>query len=414
MTTNTMTMSLNVTKIRQDFPNLHIQVHGKPLVYLDNAATTFKPKVVIDTILKHYQSGTSNVHRGIHYLSERATQDFETTREKVKDFINARKALEIIFTKGTTESINLVTNSYGRTFLQKGDEIIISGMEHHSNIVPWQILCEEKGCVLRVVPINDNGELIFGEFLKFLGPKTKLVSMVYVSNSLGTINPIKKVIEAAHRLKIPVLVDAAQAVSHIKVDVQDLDCDFLAFSGHKLFGPTGVGILYGKEELLEKMPPYQGGGDMIASVSFEKTTYNVLPHKFEAGTPNVADVIGLGAAIDYVQSIGLENIAEYEEELLAYGTKILKSILGLKLIGTAKHKASILSFILPSIHPHDLGTLVNEEGIAIRTGHHCTQPVMKRFNVPATARASLAFYNTKEELDRLVAAITKAKEIFSD
>ena len=403
---------LNVTEIRKDFPNLNVRVHGKPIVYLDNAATTFKPKIVIETIDNHFKTGTSNVHRGVHFLSEQATEQFENARKKVQQFINAAKPQEIIFTKGTTESINLVANSYGRKFLNSGDEIIISEMEHHSNIVPWQILCEEKGCILKVVPINDQGELIFAEFEKMLGPKTKFVSMVYNSNSLGTINPIKKVIEKAHEKGIPVLIDGAQAVSHRSIDVQELDCDFFVFSGHKLFGPTGVGVLYGKEELLSKMPPYQGGGDMIASVSFEKTTYNVLPHKFEAGTPNVASVIGLGAAIDYIHSIGLDKIAKYEEELLDYGTKALSAIPGLRLIGTAKHKAAILSFILPNIHPHDLGTLVDREGIAIRTGHHCTQPVMKHFKVPATARAALAFYNTKEEIDQLVAAIYKAKEIF--
>lgn len=404
--------SFNVESIRQDFPNLHVEIHGKPLVYLDNAATTFKPRVVIDTIAHHYKATTSNVHRGVHTLSQQATAAFEQSRDKVRDFIHADKSCEIIFTRGATEAINLVANSYGGAFFNKGDEIIISEMEHHSNIVPWQILCESKGCILKVAPFNDNGELIFEEFKKLLCAKTKLVAIVYVSNSLGTVNPIKEVIDAARKRGAVVLVDGAQAASHFLIDVQDLDCDFLAFSGHKLFGPTGVGVLYGREELLNKMPPYQGGGDMIASVTFEKTTYNVLPYKFEAGTPNVAGVIGLGAAIDYVLSIGLGKIAEYEHGLLAYGTEALRSIDGLRLIGEARNKASILSFVLENIHPHDLGTLVDEEGVAIRTGHHCTQPVMNHFNVPATSRASLAFYNKKEEIDRLVQAIRKAKEIF--
>lgn len=409
---NTQTMALNVAKIRKDFPNLHISVRGKPLVYLDNAATTLKPQTVIDTIEQYYKLETSNVHRGVHFLSEQATADFEASREKVRGFINAKKSAEVIFTRGTTESINLVAYSYGRHFLKQGDEIVISAMEHHSNIVPWQMLCEEKGCVLRVAPINDSGELIWEEFQKLLTPKVKLVAMVYISNSLGTINPIKKIIEAAHRVGAVVLVDGAQAVSHRSVDVQELDADFFAFSGHKLFGPTGVGVLYGKEKLLNAMPPFLGGGDMIASVTFEKTTYNVLPHKFEAGTPHVAGVIGLGAAIDYVQSVGLDTIGEYEKDLLAYGTKALSAVPGLRLIGTAKEKASILSFVFSDIHAHDLGTLVDREGVAIRTGHHCTQPVMKRFGVPATARASLSMYNTTEEIDNLIDALYKAKKVF--
>lgn len=406
-------MTLNVSKIREDFPNLKITVRGNPLVYLDNAATTFKPQSVIDAVNAHYRSGTSNVHRGIHYLSEQATAAFEKSREKVKDFIHAGSMHEIIFTRGTTESINLVMHSYGRKSLAKGDEIIISEMEHHSNIVPWQLLCEEKGCVLKIIPFNDQGELLFEEFERLLSPKTKFVSIVYISNSLGTINPIQEIITSAHAQNIPVLVDGAQAVCHRKVDVQALDCDFFAFSSHKLLGPTGVGVLYGKEALLEEMPPFHGGGDMIASVTFEKTTYNVLPYKFEAGTPHVAGVIGLGAAIDYIQSVGLDNIEEYEKELLDYATKALKSIPDLKPIGTAKNKTAILSFILANIHPHDLGTLVDERGIAIRTGHHCTQPVMQHFNVPATSRASCAFYNTKEEIDKLVQGIHEAIKIFS-
>ncbi len=404
--------TFDIDSIRKDFQNLHIKVNGKPLVYLDNAATTFKPQAVIDATADHYKTGTSNIHRGVHTLSQQATEAFEQSRDKVRDFIGARKSCEIIFTKGTTEAINLVASSYGGAFLNKGDEIIISEMEHHSNIVPWQMLCASKGCVLKIAPFNDQGELIFDEFAKRLSAKTKLVAMVYVSNSLGTINPVKEVIKAANTQGAVVLIDAAQTVSHLPVNVQGLDCDFLAFSGHKLFGPNGVGVLYGKEKLLNAMPPYQSGGDMIASVTFEKTTYNVLPYKLEAGTPNVAGVIGLGAAIDYVRSVGLTQIAEYEHELLAYGTQALSSIDGLRLIGTAKNKASILAFVLENIHPHDLGTLVDEEGVAIRTGHHCTQPVMKHFGVPATSRASLAFYNTKEEIDCLVRAIHKAKDIF--
>ncbi|OGX05501.1 MAG: cysteine sulfinate desulfinase [Omnitrophica WOR_2 bacterium GWA2_47_8] len=404
-------MPLNISEIRKDFPNLKAQVQGKPLVYLDNAATTFKPQAVINAITDHYRSYTSNVHRGVHTLSEKATAAFEATREKFKNFINAAKAHEVIFTKGTTESINLVAHSYGH-FLSEGDEILISEMEHHSNIVPWQMLCERKGCKLKIIPINNQGELILEEFDKLLTPKVKFLSIVYVSNSLGTINPVKQMIKHAHNLNIPVLVDGAQAVSHLEIDVQDLDCDFFVCSSHKLFGPTGVGILYGKEDLLNKMPPYQGGGDMIASVTFEKTTYNVLPYKFEAGTPNVADVIGFGAALDYVHRIGLKNIAAHEQELLAYGTKVLSVIADIRLIGTAKHKAPVLSFVLPNIHPHDIGTLVDREGVAIRTGHHCTQPVMKHFRVPATARASLSMYNTKDELDILVKALRKAEAVF--
>ncbi len=406
--------SFNVSEIRRDFPNLQAKVHGKSIVYFDNAATTFKPYRVIETIENHYKKGTSNVHRGVHSLSVQATIEFENSREKVKKFLNANKTTEIIFTRGTTDSINLVAYSYARHFLKKGDEILISEMEHHSNIVPWQILCQEKGYVLKVIPFNDHGELRMDQFAKLLSPKTKLLSVVYISNSLGTINPVKEIIKAAHQRSVPVLVDGAQAVSHCPIDVQELDCDFFVFSGHKLFGPTGVGVLYGKENLLEQMPPYQGGGDMISSVTFAKTTYNILPYKFEAGTPNVADCIGLGTAIDYVRSIGFDRIANYEKELLDYGTKALRKIPELRLIGTAKNKVSILSFVLPQIHAHDIGTLVDEEGIAIRTGHHCTQPVMQHFQLPATCRASLTFYNTKEEIDRLVKAIEKAKDVFKE
>ena len=407
-----MAMSFNVTQIRKDFPNLHIQVNGKPLVYLDNAATTFKPQSVIDAVTQHYRSGASNVHRGVHHLSEKATARYEESREKVKNFINAGQSSQIIFTKGTTESINLVAYSYGRRFLKEGDEILISEMEHHSNIVPWQMLCQEKGCILKVVPFDDSGELDFNAFERLLGPKTRLVSVVYISNSLGTINPVQRMIDAAHRLGVPVLVDAAQAVGHRKVDVRELDCDFLAFSGHKLFAPTGIGVLYGKTQWLDQMPPFQGGGDMISAVTFEKTTYNVLPYKFEAGTPHVAGVIGLGAAVDYLQAIGFDAIEPYEDELLEYAVEAIAAVPGLRIIGTAREKAGILSFVLSGIHAHDVGTLVNDEGIAIRTGHHCTQPVMEHFRIPATARASLAFYNTKEEIDKLVEALLKAREVF--
>jgi len=403
---------LNIEKIRKDFPNLHVKVRGKPLVYFDNAATTFKPQVVIDAINEHYTHATSNVHRGVHSLSEKATAQFEETRKKIQQFINAKETSEVIFTKGTTESINLVAHSFGRAFLQEGDEILISEMEHHSNIVPWQLLCEEKGTVLKIIPMNDQGEIIFEEFEKLLNEKTKLVSVVHISNSLGTINPIKKMIDAAHAVKAKVFIDGAQSIGHASIDVQELDCDYFAFSAHKLHGPTGVGVLYGKKEILNQMTPYQGGGDMIASVTFEKTTYNVLPYKLEAGTPNVAGVIGLGSAVDYILSIGLNTIKDYKQELLLSTTQALNQIEGLKLIGTANEKTSIVSFVLADAHAHDIGTIVDEEGVAIRTGHHCTQPVMKHFGVPATSRASLSFYNTKEEIEVLVRAIEKVKEIF--
>ena len=405
-------MTFDVQKFRRDFPNLKLKVYGKPLVYLDNAATTFKPQCVIDAVSDHYAQGTSNVHRGVHYLSEHATKAFEDSRQTVKEFLNAQSPQEIIFTRGTTESINLVAQSFGRAFLKAGDEILISHMEHHSNIVPWQILGQQIGCVLKVAPINEKGELIWDEFIRLLNAKTRLVSMVYVSNSLGTVNPISPIIKEAHSRGIPVLVDGAQAVTYQPVDVQALGCDFFVFSGHKIFGPTGIGVLYGKQKLLESMPPYQGGGDMIASVSFAQTTYNVLPYKFEAGTPAIAEAIGLRAALNYVQTIGLDNMASHKKELLIYGTKVLSSIPGVRLIGCASDKTSILSFVVEGIHPHDLGTIVDREGVAIRTGHHCTQPVMEFFKVPATARASLAFYNTKEELDILVKSIYRAKEIF--
>ncbi len=404
--------TFNVQKLRQDFPNLNITVHGKPLVYLDNAATTLKPRCVIDAMNAYYVTGVANVHRGVHFLSEQATAAFEFSRQVVRQFIHVAKVHEIIFTKGATESLNLIAQSYGRHFLKKDDEIIISHMEHHSNIVPWQMLCQQIGCVLKVIPINDQGEIILDEYLKLFTEKTKLVSLVWVSNSLGTVNPVKKVIEAAHQRGAVVVIDAAQAVTHTAINVQELDCDFLVFSGHKVFGPTGVGVCYGKEKWLEAMPPYQGGGDMIKSVSFTGTTYNGLPYKFEAGTPPIAEVIGLRSALEFLQTHPWDDMKQYKAELLEYGTKQLLSINGVRLIGTARDKTSILSFVVDGIHPHDLGTLVDQEGVAIRTGHHCTQPVMQRFGIPATARASLAFYNTKEEIDVLVRALYRAKEVF--
>ncbi|MEK6324102.1 MAG: cysteine desulfurase [Acidobacteriota bacterium] len=408
----TKALHFDADKIREDFPLLKQLVYGKPLVYLDNAATSQKPSAVIDAMTRYYSTDNSNIHRGVHLLSERATQEYEEARAKVQRFINAAQSKEIIFTRGTTEAINLVANSYGRANVKAGDEVLITAMEHHSNIVPWQILCEEKGARLRVVPINDDGELILEEFEKLLNERTKLVSLAHISNALGTINPIRGIVEIAHHHNVPVMIDGAQAAPHMTLDVQELDCDFYAFSGHKVYGPTGIGVLYGKASQLDAMPPYQGGGDMIASVTFEKTTYNTLPHKFEAGTPNIAGTIGLGAAIDYVNQIGIERIARYERELLSYGTEALSQISGLRLIGTAKDKACVLSFVLEGVHPHDVGTILDREGIAIRTGHHCAMPVMERFGVPATARASLAFYNTKEEIDALVAGIHKVKEVF--
>jgi cysteine desulfurase/selenocysteine lyase len=402
----------DVERVREDFPILRAKIHGKPLVYLDNAATSQKPQVVIETISRYYTAENSNIHRGIHFLSLQATRAYEDARGKVKHFLNASHTREIIFVRGTTEGINLVAQSYGRPFIKEGDEIVISAMEHHSNIVPWQILCEQVGAKLRVIPINDDGELLIDQYEKLLNERTKFVSVAHLSNALGTINPVKQIIEMAHHFGVPVLVDGAQAAPHLKVDVQDLDCDFYAFSSHKLFGPTGTGVLYGKANLLEAMPPYHGGGDMISSVTFEKTLYNVLPYKFEAGTPNIAGGVGLGAAIDYLNGIGLETVAAYEHELLSYATEAISRIPGVRLIGTAKEKACVLSFVVDDIHAHDVGTILDEEGIAIRTGHHCAMPVMQRFGVPATARASLAFYNTREEIDALVAGIRKVKEVF--
>jgi cysteine desulfurase / selenocysteine lyase len=402
----------DVQKIRQDFPVLGEKIRGKDLVYLDNAATCQKPQAVIDSIVQLYSHDYANVHRGVHTLSVRSTDKFESARTKVKEFINAASEKEIIFVRGATEAINLVAQSYGRANIKAGDEILITAMEHHSNIVPWQILCEQTGAVLKVAPINLQGELIFDEFEKLISDKTRLVSVVHMSNALGTINPVKKIVAAAHAKGIPVLLDGAQAIPHMKVDVQDLDCDFYAFSGHKLYAPSGVGVLYGKQELLEAMPPYQGGGDMIRKVTFEKTEYNVLPYKFEAGTPNIADVIGLGAAIDYLNAIGMDKIAAYEAELLAYATEKAKEIKGLRIIGEAEHKGAILSFVLDKIHPHDIGTMLDSLGIAVRAGHHCAMPVMDFFKVPATARASFAMYNTKEEIDVLIKGIKSLIEVF--
>ena len=405
--------AFDVGRIRADFPLLRQQIHGKPLVYLDNAATSQKPQAVIDTLTRYYAEENSNVHRGVHLLSERATEAYEAGRATVQRFLNAADTREIIFVRGATEGINLVAQSYGRASITAGDEIIISWMEHHSNIVPWQMLCEEKGAVLRVIPINEDGEVLLDEYERLLNPRTKFVALVHVSNALGTINPAKQMIEMAHRQRVPVLLDGAQAVAHLQVDVQELDCDFYVFSGHKVLGPTGIGILYGKADFLEGMPPYQGGGDMILSVTFEKTRYNTLPYKFEAGTPHIAGVVGLGAALDYLRGIGLDRIAAYEQALLAYGTDVLSAIPGLRLIGTAKEKAGVLSFVVEGIHAHDIGTILDQEGIAIRAGHHCAMPLMQRFGVPATARASLAFYNTRGELDALGQAIGKAIEVFS-
>ena len=403
----------DVRRIREDFPILRQRIRGKPLVYLDNAATTQKPRAVLDALMRYYTEDNANINRGVHLLSERATQAHEEARVKVQKFVHAAESREIIFTRNATEGINLVAQAYGRRHVRAGDEVVISEMEHHSNIVPWQLLCEETGARLRVIPVNDAGELVLDGFERLLGPRTKFVAIVHLSNSLGTINPVRQIVETAHANQIPVLIDGSQAAYHMPIDVQALDCDFYVFTGHKLYGPTGIGVLYGKAGRLDAMPPYQGGGDMISSVTFEKTTYNVLPHKFEAGTPHIAGAIGLGAAIDYVTSVGLDGIMAYEKELLAYGTAALSEVPGLRLIGTAKEKAGVLSFVLDGVHPHDVGTIVDQEGVAIRTGHHCTQPLMRRFGIPATARASLAMYNTREELDALVAALAKVHEMFN-
>jgi cysteine desulfurase/selenocysteine lyase len=405
--------ALDIEKIRADFPILHQMVHGKQLVYLDNAATSQKPRAVIDAITRYYEGTNSNIHRGVHFLSEHATAEYEAARQTAQKFVNAAKAHEIIFVRGTTEGINLVAQTYGRAQIHQGDEVLITAMEHHSNIVPWQILCEERGAKLRVAPINDRGELLLDEFARLLGPRTKLAAFTHVSNALGTINPVQRMIELAHAENIPVLIDGAQAAPHIAVDVQTLDCDFYTFSGHKVYGPTGIGVLYGKSALLEAMPPYQGGGDMISSVTFEKTTYNKLPYKFEAGTPDIAGVIGLGAALNYVNGLGIENIGAHEHELLTYATEKISAVPGVSLIGTAKERAGVVSFVVEGVHPHDVGTILDQEGIAIRTGHHCSQPVMERFGIPATARASFAVYNTFGEIDALVRGIGKVREVFA-
>ena len=405
--------SINVQKIRNDFPILASSVNGKPLVYFDNAATSQKPWQVIKAIENYYTHLNSNVHRGVHHLSQKATDAFEASRRKLADFINAKHDYEVIFTRGTTESINLVAHSFGKQFVQPGDSIIISALEHHSNIVPWQLLCEDRKATLKVIPINDKGELLMDDFKAMLDEKVKLVAVNYVSNSLGTINPVREIIRLAHEQNIPVLLDAAQAVQHIAIDVQELDVDFLAFSGHKMYGPTGIGILYGKETWLNQMPPYQGGGEMIKTVSFEKTTFNDLPFKFEAGTPNIEAAICLGAAVDYINEIGLENINQYEHELLEYATEQLSSVEGIRFIGTAEQKASVVSFMINDVHPYDIGVILDKLGIAVRTGHHCTQPLMDFFCIPGTIRASFAFYNTREEIDALVAGVKRAATMFA-
>jgi cysteine desulfurase / selenocysteine lyase len=403
---------LDVERIREDFPILARKVRGKDLVYLDNAATTQKPQAVIDRIVRYYTDENSNVHRGVHYLSEVATAAYENARTTVKRFVNARNEKEIVFTRGTTESINLVVQSWGRKNIKAGDEVLITAIEHHSNIVPWQLLCEEKNAKLRVAPVNDRGEIIVDDYARLLNERVKIVAVGHASNALGTINPVKQMIAMAHANGSLALIDGAQGVPHLTVDVQDLDCDFYAFSGHKVYGPTGVGVLYGKENLLDAMPPWQGGGDMILSVSFEKTTYNALPYKFEAGTPNISGVIAMATALDYVGAIGIDNIAAHEQDLLDYATRRLLEIDGLRIIGTAAHKASVISFVLEGVHPHDIGTILDQDGIAIRTGHHCAQPLMMRFNVPATGRASFAMYNTREEADQLVNGLRRVIEVF--
>lgn len=403
----------DVERVRADFPILQQKAHGHKLVYLDNAATSQKPKAMIDAIVHYYEHENANIHRGVHYLSEIATEEYENARKVAQEFLHAAHPSEIIFVRSTTEAINLVAQTYGRTHVGAGDEVLITAMEHHSNIVPWQLLCEEKGAKLQIAPINDKGELLLDEFEKLLRPGTKIVSLGHLSNALGTINPLAQIVNRAHAKGIPVLVDGAQAAPRLPVNVRELDCDFYAFSGHKAYGPTGIGILYGKLALLEKMPPYQGGGDMISSVTFEKTTYNKVPHKFEAGTPDMSGAVGLRAAIEYLNGLGMENIEKHEHELLAYATEKVSAIPGVRLIGTAKEKAGVLSFVMDGVHPHDIGTILDQDGIAIRTGHHCAQPLMDRFGVDATARASFGLYNTKEEIDALVQGIQKVQEVFA-
>ncbi len=399
---------MDIATIRKDFPLLNREVNGKPLVYLDNGATAQKPRQVIEAISNYYALENANVHRGVHFLSQLATDKFEAARETVRSFLNAAHLHEIIFTRGTTEAINLVAHSFAKAFLNAGDEILISGMEHHSNIVPWQMVCEDFGASLKVIPYNDRGELDVEAYKNLLNPNVKLVSVVHISNALGTINPVKELIALAHTQNIPVMIDGAQAAPHLAIDVQDLDADFYCFSGHKVFGPTGIGVLYGKESWLNALPPYQGGGEMIKTVSFDKTTYADLPHKFEAGTPDISGVIGLGVALDYLTQLGVENIGAWEHDLLEYATAKLLAIPKLKIIGTAAQKASVISFNVEGIHPYDLGVIVDKMGVAIRTGHHCAQPIMDHFGIPGTARASFAFYNTKEDVDRLVQAVEKA------
>ena len=412
-TANVVESAFDVQRIRQDFPILSRSIREQKLVYLDNAATTQKPQPVLDTLASYYATGNANIHRGVYLLSEEATAAYDLARVKVQGLLNARAAHEIIFTRNSTESINLVAQSYGRQNLGPGDEVLITHMEHHSNIVPWQLLCEQVGARLCVAPIDGRGTLQLDEFERLISPRTRLVAVVHLSNSLGTVNPVQEIVRMAHARGVPVLIDGSQSIYHMPVDVQALDCDFYVFTGHKLYGPTGIGVLYGRESLLEQMPPYQGGGDMIRSVTFKKTTYAELPHKFEAGTPHIAGAIGLGAAVDYLLRVGLEGIGRHEADLLAYGTNALSEVKGLRLIGTAPKKASILSFVMDGAHPHDIGTIVDSDGVAIRTGHHCTQPVMDRFGVPATARASIAMYNTHEEIDALVKALEHVRETFA-
>ena len=405
--------AFDVARVREDFPVLGRTVHGKPLVYLDNAATAQKPRAVIQRIVQYYETENSNIHRGVHWLSEAATRVYEGTRTAVRGFLNAAEEREIIFTRGATEAINLVARCYGGAHLQAGDEVVISAMEHHSNIVPWQLICREKGATLRVIPVDDRGDIVMEAYHRLLGPRTRMVALPHVSNALGTVNPVKEMVADAHRAGAPVLIDGAQGAPHAGVDVQDLDCDFYAFSSHKLYGPTGVGVLYGKAALLEEMPPYQGGGDMILSVSFEETEYNVLPYKFEAGTPNIAGVIGLGAALEYLAGLGIEAVAAHEDQVLAYAVERLARISGVRLVGTPEHRASLVSFVLGDVHAHDVGTILDQEGIAVRTGHHCAMPVMERFGVPATVRASFACYNTEAEVDVLADGLEKVRRLFA-
>jgi cysteine desulfurase/selenocysteine lyase len=405
--------AFDIERIRDDFPILQLKIDGKPLVYLDNAASSQMPRSVIDRLVRYQTSEHANINRAVHYLSETATSEYEAARRKLQRFVNAREEREVIFTSGTTDAINLVMHGYGRKFIKAGDEIILTTLEHHSNIVPWQMLAEEKGAKIRVVPINDAGELLIGTYEKLFNERTKFVGVMHVSNALGTINPVKQMIAFAHARGVPVLVDGAQAAPHLQVDAQDLDCDFYAFSGHKLCGPTGIGVLYGKAALLEKMQPFKGGGDMIMSVTFEKTTYNTIPHKFEAGTPPIAAAIGLGAAVDYLSTIGMNAIAAYEHALLNYATEQMTYVPGVRIIGTAAIKAAVLSFTVDGVHPHDVGTLLNQEGVAVRTGHHCAQPVMQRFKVPATSRASFAFYNSMAEVDALITGIRNVQKVFA-